>query len=89
MKDIKNLLELLTAVELLAVTGAKVAKDKEVNKEDLVHIIALAKNFELITNAVKDVDQLDEELSDLDEAELIAVVSKLFMIVKAVKAELE
>lgn len=89
MKDIKNLLELLTAVELLAVTGAKVAKDKEVNKEDLVHIIALAKNFELITNAVKDVDQLDEEMKDLDEAELIAIVSKLFMIVKAVKAELE
>ena len=89
MKDIKNLLELLTAVELLAVTGAKVAKDKEVNKDDLVHVVALAKNFELIANAVKDVDQLDEELSDLDEAELIAVVSKLFMIVKAVKVELE
>lgn len=89
MKDIKNLLELLTAVELLAVTGAKVAKDKQVNKDDLVHIVALAKNFELIANAVKDVDQLDEELSDLDEAELIAVVSKLFMIVKSVKAELE
>lgn len=89
MKDIKNLLELLTAVELLAVTGAKVAKDKEVNKDDLVHVVALAKNFELIANAVKDVDQLDEEMKDLDEAELIAIVSKLFMIVKAVKAELE
>ena len=89
MKDIKNLLELLTAVELLAVTGAKVAKDKEVNKDDLVHVVTLAKNFELIANAVKDVDQLDEELKDLDEAELIAIVSKLFMIVKAVKAELE
>ena len=89
MKDIKNLLELLTAIELLAVTGAKVAKYKEVNKDDLVHVVTLAKNFELIANAVKDVDQLNEELSDLDEAELIAVVSKLFMIVKAVKAELE
>lgn len=87
--DIKNTLEVLNAVEMLGVVGAKIAKDKEVSKEDLVHLASLANNFKLLVEAVKDVDQLDEELKDLDESELIAIVSKVFMIAKAIKAELE
>lgn len=86
--DIKNTLELLNAVEVLAVAGSKIAKDKKVNAEDLPAAIELVKKFDVILEAIKDIDKLDEEVKDLDEAELIAIVSKVLLIAKSVKAEL-
>ena len=86
--DIKNTIELLSAVEVLAVAGAKIAKDKKISAEDLPAVIELVKKLDVILEGIKDVDQLDEEVKDLDEAELIGIVSKVMMIAKAVKAEL-
>lgn len=86
--DIHNTMEVLNAVEVLAAFGAKVAKDKKVNLEDLPAVVELAKKFDAILEAVKDIDQLDEEVKDLDQAELIAIVSKVLLISKSIKAEL-
>lgn len=86
--DIKETQELLNAVEVLAVAGAKIAKDKKVNAEDLPAVIDLVKKLDVVLNGIKDLDKLDEEVKDLDEAELIAIVSKVMIIAKTIKAEL-
>jgi len=86
--DIKNTLEILSAVEVLAIAGAKIAKDKKVGMDDLPAAIELAKKFDLVLEAIKDIDQIDEEVKDLDESELIALVSKVLMISKSIKEEL-
>lgn len=86
--DIKESMELLNAVEILAVAGAKIAKDKKVNAEDLPAAIELIKKLDVVLVGIKDLDNLDEEIKDLDEAELIAMVSKIMIIAKSVKAEL-
>lgn len=81
-------MELLSAVEVLAVAGAKIAKDKKVNAEDLPAVIDLIKQLDVVIAGIKDLDKLDEEVKDLDEAELIAIVSKVLIIAKAIKVEL-
>lgn len=86
--DIKETLELLNAVEVLATAGAKIAKDKKVNAEDLPAAIELVKKLDVVLDGMRDLDKLDEEVKDLDEAELIAIVSKVIIIAKTVKAEL-
>jgi hypothetical protein len=86
--DIHNTIEILNAVEVLAIAGAKIAKDKKVGMEDLPAAIELAKKFDVVLEAIKDIDQIDEEVKDLDEAELIAIVSKILLISKSIKAEL-
>ena len=86
--DIKNTLELLNAVEVLAVAGAKIAQDKKVSADDLPAVIELVKKLDIVLEGIKDIDQLDEEVKDLDEAELIGIVSKVLLIAKSVKAEL-
>lgn len=86
--DIKETQELLNAVEVLAVAGAKIAKDKKVNAEDLPAVIELVKKLDVVLSGIKDLDKLDEEVKDLDEAELIAIVSKVMIIAKTIKAEL-
>lgn len=86
--DIKETQELLNAVELLAIAGAKIAKDKKVSAEDLPAAIELFKKLDVVLVGIKDLDKLDEEIKDLDEAELIAIVSKVLIIAKSIKAEL-
>lgn len=86
--DIKNTLELLGAVEVLAIAGAKIAKDKKVGVEDLPAVIELVKKLDIVLEGIKDIDMLDEEVKDLDQAELIAIVSNIMMIAKSIKAEL-
>ena len=86
--DIKNTLELLSAVEVLAIAGAKIAKDKKVNAEDLPAVIELVKKLDVVLEGIKDVGMIDDEIKDLDQSELITIVSTIVMIAKSVKAEL-
>lgn len=86
--DIHNTLEILEAVEILALAGAKIAKDKKVNLEDLPVLVDIAKKFDKLSEAITDVDQIYSEIKDLDESELIAIVSKVLIISKSLKAEL-
>lgn len=86
--DIHNTLEILEAVEILALVGAKIAKDKKVNLEDLPVLVDIAKKFDKLSEAITDVDQIYSEIKDLDESELIAIVSKVLIISKSLKAEL-
>ncbi len=84
MQDIKETKELLEGVKLLAVAGAKIAKDG-INVADLQHLVDLAKNFETIQEAFSNVKEVSEEVKDLDESEIIELVVILYKLVKEVK----
>ncbi len=84
MSDIKNLKELLAGLKLLAVEGKKIAKDG-IGIEDIAAVVDLAKNFDVLAAAVKDINLVEDEIKDLDQAEILELVAELFALVKAVK----
>lgn len=87
-KTIAETLELLGGLEIAAVAIAKISKDKKVNAEDLPALIELASEFETLVKAFSNLDEVPQELSDLDEAEVIAIITKVYSIGKKVKTEL-
>jgi len=86
--EIKETKELLDGLEIAAKAIAKIAKDKKINAEDLPVLISLATDFEKLVAAFSGLGEVPAELKDLDEAEVIAIISKLYAIGKSVKAEL-
>lgn len=84
MSDVHATLEVLEAVKLLAVSGKKIAKDG-VSLADLPEAVELLKHVDQIVLAAKDAHLIGEEVKDLDQAELIAVGSKVFELVKSIK----
>ena len=82
--DIKNILELLSAVELLAVSGKQIAKDG-IGVEDLSKVLELAKKYQVFLDAIKDIGLVVDEAKDIDSAEAIAVVGKLMSVIKNIK----
>lgn len=87
-KTIAETLELLNGLEIAAAAIAKISKDKKVNAEDLPALVELASEFETLVKAFSNLDEVPQELSDLDEAEVIAIITKVYSIGKKVKAEL-
>lgn len=88
MKTIAETLELLNGLEISAVAIAKIAKDKKVNAEDLPVLVELASEFQELVKAFANLQEVPEELKDLDEGEIIAIITKVYAIGKKVKAEL-
>ena len=88
MKTIAETLELLNALEISAVAIAKIAKDKKVNAEDLPVLVELASEFDELVKGFSKLEEVPEELSDIDESEVIAIITKVYSIGKKVKAEL-
>ena len=86
---IQNTMELLKAVKLLSVAGAKIAQDGKVSVEDLASLVEVVKEIEVITTAAKDITEIPEEFKDLDEEEVIMLVTEVFAIAKAVKEALK
>jgi len=81
---LKETLELLDGVKLLAVAGKKVGKDG-IDLSDLQHLVGLAKDFAVLAAAVEGADGALAELKALDEAETIQLIAAVFGLVKAVK----
>ena len=87
-KTIAETLELLNGLEIAAKAIAKISKDKKINAEDLPALVELASEFETLVKAFSNLDEVPQELKDLDEQEVIAIITKVYSIGKAVKAEL-
>lgn len=82
--NIKETKELLEGIELIALNGAKIAKDG-INISDLAYLVDLAKNFEKLKLAYEGIDLVDDELKDIDEKELIELGVFAFNLVRKVK----
>lgn len=82
--DIKNSMEILEAIELLGVSGKKIAKDG-VSLADLPEAIELLKKLDVLMAAIKDAELAVDEAKDLDQAELLQLGTKVYGVIKAIK----
>lgn len=78
--SIKETKELLAMLKLLAKKGHDIWEDKEINMEDIVHVVDLAKSSDMLVDGVKGVDQVAKELQDLDKDELVKIVLEVYSI---------
>jgi hypothetical protein len=85
MLGIKESKELLAGVELAAVAGIEIAKDG-LGVEDISKALELIKKSDVLIEAVKGIDGIDEEIKDLDQAELIELGTIAFSLVKKIVA---
>lgn len=82
---IKESLELIAGIELAAVSGIEIAKDG-LGMDDIPKALELIKHSDVLIEAVKGIDQIDDEAKDLDDAELIQLGSKAYAMVKKIAA---
>ena len=79
-KSIKETLELLKALGLVAVTVKKIAADGKVNVDDLSSLIELGSKMSVLADGVSGAGDIISELKDLDQAEVLAIINELYKI---------
>lgn len=82
---VKNTVELLQGLEVMSKFAGEVARDGKVQADDLIHLIDVAKSFDQLKAAVEGVDEVDDELKDLDQAEILEIISAAQKVYKAFK----
>ena len=85
-KGIKELSELLVAIEVVAVAVKKVMKDGKVDLSDASIVIELGSNFQMLAEATMGLGELPEEVMDIDAQEAVALVAILYSMAKKVQA---
>lgn len=88
-RDIKELSELIVGIEAVGVPVAKVFADGKVNALDLTHGLELVQNHQKIIDAVTGIEEVVPEAKDIDPAEAVILVQKLYAVVGNIKAALK
>ena len=83
-KGIKEISEILDALELTLNTVGVVMADGKVDFSDIPAALKLVNNYEKFINAVKGAQGVIEEAKDLDETEAIAIGLRMFKIITGV-----
>lgn len=86
-KGIKELMELLEAIEIVGVPAVRLAKNFSINLL-ISELVALGMKFDEIKDGIAAVKEIVGEVKDIDEEEAIAVIAKIYAVIKAIKAEL-
>lgn len=82
---IKESLEVVTGLEVVGVAGIGLVKAEDMGARIAIGL-ELLKSSEKIVEAVKGVDQIDEEIKDLSQEELIQLGLAAFGMVKKLAA---
>lgn len=85
MKDIKNIIEVLEAIKAGAIPVKAALKDG-LDASDLGKLLDLVKSYQIFLDAVEGIADIDEEIKDLESAEAVVIASKVFEIIKAIRA---
>lgn len=80
---IKETLEILASIELCSVAGIEIAKGG-LGAEDIAPALELVKKSDVIIEGVKGLDLIDDEIKDLDQAELLQLGAAAFNMVKKI-----
>jgi hypothetical protein len=83
-RGIKETKEVLEALNVLAEFFARMFADGQVNSSDFIHVVGLMKNLDTFGSAIGGFREVDDELKDLDEAELIELGLAAYGLVKKV-----
>lgn len=81
---IKEVKEVFKGLELLGVAAKKISKDG-IDWSDLNHLVEVAKDFDILDEAVKGMKDIPAEVKDLDEQEIVEIVGSVFVLIKAIK----
>lgn len=84
MKDVKNIIEVLEAIKILAVPTKQALKEG-VDVSDLSKLLDIIKQYQKLIDAVDNIADIVEEAKDIDSQEAVQVVLKAFEVVKAIK----
>jgi hypothetical protein len=82
--DVKELLEVLIALDLVAVQLVKALKDG-IQITDLQYLLPILKDIAKVVEAVKGVKEIPAEIKDLDIAEATELFNKVLAIIKDCK----
>jgi hypothetical protein len=82
--DIKNLLEALKGLELLAGVAGDLAGG-ELNFSAIPKLLPLVQNHQVLLDAAKGADEIKAEIKDLDALEITAVIQGIMAVVQAFK----
>lgn len=85
-QSIKELLELLEGMKLLALDGKKVLADGKVNLADIPVAMELLGQLDVLGAAVRGADQIPSEVKDLSLEEAQQIIAKVLEIAAALKA---
>jgi len=86
--SIKETLELLEGLEVVLKFVAKVMEDGVLGGSDLMALQVFLKDFDVMKDAVSDIDLVVKEAKNLDQVEVMAILMKLsemFKILKTIK----
>lgn len=88
-RDIKEISELISAVEVVGVNIGAALADGKINAIDLPHAMNLLKEHQKLIDGVVGLSEVVPEAKDIDPAEAVIIVQKLYAaglnIKKAVK----
>ena len=84
-RDVKELMEVLEGIEAAGVPVAKVLADGKVNAADLPHALELVQNHQKLIDAVEGVKEIPAEVKDIDPAEAVLIVQKLYSVIGKIK----
>lgn len=76
-KDIKNSKELVKGAAVVVKAIRKALEDHKINGKDLPLLLDLAKEHQVLVDAVVDVDEVIKEIKDLDGEEAKQLLAEL------------
>ena len=85
MKDVKNIIEVLDAVEAVAIPVKQALKDG-LDITDLAKLLEIVKKHEVILAAIDNIGDISEELKDIEATEAAIIAAKVIALIKALKA---
>jgi predicted RNase H-like nuclease (RuvC/YqgF family) len=84
MKDVKNIIEVLEAIEAVGVPAKQALKDG-LDVNDLPKLLELVKKYQVLIDAVDNIAEVVDEAKDIDSQEAVQVVLKAFQVAKSIK----
>lgn len=85
--ELKESLELVKAIDLLATKGIEISKGG-IGAEDIGPAIEVLKQINVLIEGFKGLGGIPAEMKDLDEAEMLQLGSAVFGVYKDIKAAL-
>lgn len=77
-KGIKETKELFDGLALVAKSVKAVMKDGKVDLSDVGTLVELGKNIDVLSSAIDNIGDVPEELKDLDKAEILELIMKVY-----------
>ena len=81
-KGIKEILEVFDGLDVLAETAGSVMENGKVGPEDITALVELATKFGTLQEAVKGAKEAMEEGKDLDQAEVMQLLGRIYGVVE-------